>query len=231
MPFAAVDHASHQRQGLARLPGVDRVGEVPRRDAAGLPEERFDVGRPDLDALAVRGPDDREDAVEASDVVAELVGDPGGGGAVEADAVLFRLGAHPRLAILGPIRRRRAHDVAARRLHAIGELLRQSPATGDEHELGRVERVVEVAEQRDEFVRVEAPDVAGHDHAPIGQERQCLRCVDGRAELVLVTVELVDHQAAFAVADEVHDEIVRLGAQDRLVVTGQQMDSHGDPDS
>ena len=103
----------------------------------------------------------------------------------------------------------------------------EPPAAGDQDELRRVERVGEVAEQRAEVVGVEAPDVAG-DHDPaVGQERQRLGGVDDRAQFVLLAVELVDQQAAVVVADELGDEVVRLVAQDRLVVTGQQMDSHG----
>ena len=55
------------------------------------------------------------------------------------------LGPHPRRAVAGLAGRVGVGDVPAGARHCVGELLRQPPAAGDQHELGRVERIGEVA--------------------------------------------------------------------------------------
>ena len=69
------------------------------------------------------------------------------------------------------------------------------------------------------------------DHTPIREERHRLGCVDDRAHLVLVAVELVDHQAAIAIADELRHELLGTGPEQCLVVTRQQPNSHDGHDA
>jgi hypothetical protein len=104
-------------------------------------------------------------------------------------------------------------------------------AVDDQHEIGGVERVREIAEQRRQLVGVEPADIAGHHHPLVGQERRRLRGIDDQAQFVLVAVELVDHHRSVAVADEVVDEFVHRRAQDRLVVAAEEVGRHGDLDS
>ena len=54
--------------------------------------------------------------------------------------------------------------------------------------------------------------------------------IHNRADLVLLVVELVDHQRTVAVADEVMNDVGHGGEQQRLVVAGDEVDSHAGSD-
>ena len=195
----APDHAARAApSAVRRLAGVDGVGELPRRHAAGLAEERLDVAGAELRApspyvAASVG----SDAVEAADVLAEVLGDrrrraP----ASSLHAARRGLARRPRPGGRSAGRRRRCRrDVPAGRLHRVGQRLRQPPAAADEHQLGRRQRVGEVADERRQLVGGEAPDVAGDHDPPLGEERRRLGGVDDGAQLDVLAVELVDHQA------------------------------------
>ena len=175
---------------------------------------------------AVRGGERLEDAVEAPDVLAEALGDGVGRGARQLDAARRRLGGDPGLAVAGPRRRRGVARRRAGGLGGVGQRLGQPAAAADEHELGRGQRIGQVGDERGDVVGAEAPDVAEHDDAPLGEERRRLGGVDDGADLDVVAVELVDHQRPVAVADQLVDELGDRGPQDRLVVAGQQVHGH-----
>ena len=52
-----------------------------------------------------------------------------------------------------------------------------------------------------------------------------------RPQLVVVAVELVDHQGAVAVTDQAVHEVLHGRPQDRLVVTGEEVGGHDEGDS
>ena len=198
-----------------------------RRHVSGVAEERLDIARREAEALAERRVQHRDDPVEASHVVAEPLGNPCRRAHVEPHAVQLGLAPHPSGAVARFAGRVGISHVPAGGGHRIRQLLGESASAGHEHELRRVEGIGEIAEQRAELLGGKAPDVTSDDDPAVCEEGQRLGGVHDQPQLVVLTVELVDEQAAVVVADEMRDEIVGLVAQDRVVVTGQQMDTHG----
>ena len=141
MALAAVHHPAHHRERLRRLAGVDRIGEIPRRDVAGLAEERLDVAGGEAHAFAERRVQHGDDAVEAAHVVAELLGDPRRRAGVEAHAVQLGLAPHPRRAVARLARRVGVGDVPAgrdtRRPASSGAARRRRPARAGSCRAGR----------------------------------------------------------------------------------------------
>ena len=71
---------------------------------------------------------------------------------------------------------------------------------------------------------------ADHD-AGLGEERRGLGSVDHGPQLVVLAVELVDHQGPVAVADQAVHEVLDGRPQNRLVVTGEEVGGHDEGDS
>ena len=128
-----------QRQRRRRVAGVDGVGQLPRRHAAGLAEERLDVAPAEAPAVAERGGQRGQEAVEAADVLAEALGDasPRAGVDSRTPAAVGLLD-DPALAVARPARRVGV-DVTCPPacLDGVGERLGEPAAAADEHELGR----------------------------------------------------------------------------------------------
>ena len=99
-------------------------------------------------------------------------------------------------------------------LHRVGERLRHPPAPADQHQLGRWQRVGQVGQERGDLVGLEPADAATDDDPAVGEERRGLRGVDELADFVVVTVQVVDHERAVAVADQAVDELTRRGGQE-----------------
>ncbi len=210
---------------------VDGVGQLPRRHAAGLAEERLDVVDPEAGAGAERADQRGQHADEALRVVAEPLGDALGGRLVEAEA----RGRH--LLVDPPGQLSAGADVddhPAAGGHRLGQRLGDAPARPHEHERGRGQRVGQVVDQRRDLGGLgEHLDVAPDDHAPVGQERRGLRRVDegddrrvggvGRGEAV--AADLLDGEPGVEVTGEGVDDPVRGVAEQHLVVALDQV--HG----
>jgi hypothetical protein len=72
-------HPPQRPEGDVGPPAVDGVGQLPRRDGAGLPEERPEVLGTDLGPLPVGGRHRREQVLEATEVLPEVLVEQGGG--------------------------------------------------------------------------------------------------------------------------------------------------------
>ena len=116
--------------------------------------------------------------------------------------------------------------VAPGRLHGVEQVLGRG--AGRRHdERGRVEGCLQVAGEGAGLVGGEAPEVAHDDDTLLGQERRSAGGGGDRTEVVLVAVELVDHQAPVAIADQLAHELRDGRAEQRLVLAPQEEDAHG----
>ena len=226
MTAPCAGHPGQRLQGEDGVAGVDGVGELPRRHAAGLADEGLHVVDAECPAAAERRRQRGQQTVEATDVLAEPLGDRLGGRRRQSHAHLARLLDDPCLAIAGTRRRVRRVHGAAGLLDRVRQRLGQPAATAGEHEIGALQRIGEVGDERPELLGGEPADVASHDDAAIGEERRGLGGVDDAADLDVVTVELVDDERAVGVADEAVHEVADGGAQDRLVVADQEVHGH-----
>ena len=161
-------------------------------------------------AAAVRRGERREDPVEPSDVLAEPFGDRRRGRRRQPDAARAAAcrrstpgGRAPADGGVG-----RAHCAPPACLTASVSALASRPPPPTSTSSVRRQRVGEVGDERARVRRRVNRPTSRHDHdAPLGQERRRLGGVDDAAHLDVVAVELVDHQRAVAVTDELVHEL------------------------
>ena len=143
-----MDHPAEQCERLGGVAGHDRVGEVPRRHSPGFTEERFDLRHRDLRVGTVRTGKCGQDAVKSTGVLTEPQRKLVGRGAVDLETRLLDLILHP-----GPLVTpgRGVVDLALC-LCSVTEFLGNPPTTGDEYDVGRIERIVDVGKERRHLV-------------------------------------------------------------------------------
>ncbi len=117
-------------------------------------------------------------------------------------------------------------DGVAGLLHRLDERLVHG-AGGNEHQLGRVERVGEVLDKRRDVVLAgELLDVARHDHALAREEGRGAGRVDDARGFVGLVTDVVDDQTAIVVADELLHELADPVGQKGRVGTADEVHRH-----
>ena len=118
------------------------------------------------------------------------------------------LGLDPATAVARPVRGRRRRDRRPRLRQRLVEGLGAALTPPLDHQLGRRQRIGEVADEHGRARRREAARRPSHDDAAFGEERCGVGGVDDGPKRVVLGVELVDHQRPVTVADERVDQVL-----------------------
>ncbi len=209
MALAGAHHPAQRVQRPRCIATVDRIGQLPGRNVARLPEERSDVVSSQAGPLAETRDERFQQRRQTSEIITEMGIDERCCRPVELHGRSVQLLAQPcasTLALLGYV----GGEDVANLFDDRGQLGREAALVrGHEHHRGGRKGVREIVEQRLERVGGVGGDVAHHDHPSLGEERRGLRrvrCARGVAHIAVGT-ELLDHQREVCVTHQLVDEL------------------------
>ena len=226
MAVSLADHPLQQLEGGGPVAPVDGIGEVPRRHAAVVAEERLDLGGREPRSGPVGGAQEVEQAEQPARLVADPRDEPRPPFGVDLQTGVGQVLCDPLPHLATGAR---VHDRATDVGDGLGQRLwHLAPPLEDQPR--RRQRVLQVVDQRlDELAALALLRDPPQHHADVGEQRRRLGGVDEAEQRVAVVgrcadVDLLDHQGSVLVADEVvHEEPHRV-AEDDLVVALQQRD-------
>ena len=222
--MAAAEHALEVLERGRGVAAIDGIGEIPRRHAPGVTEERLDLLGADRRARAERARQHAQQPGEPAHVLAQVAGDEVGRVGVESHRCVLQPRRQPCLAVSALSGRAGVDDVADL-LHRVHEALAHLATTADEHERGRRHRVGEVRNERLDVVRAEPAHIASHHDPPFAEERWRLGRVDDRADLVVVAAQLLDRETGVSVAEQPADQVGHRLADEYRVVAPHEVGS------
>jgi hypothetical protein len=222
MGLAANKHPLEGGERPGRLAGIDGIGEVPRGQRPGHPEERLEFLEGHRGPRTVGGGQRVEQALEATDILPEVLGQVGRRRSLEPDGTGPQLIGQPLGARLAGADRG-VHRAAGP--DAPGQRRGNRAAAGHQHEDRGLEGILQVVRQPFGVRGSQLAGLAQDHHPPFDQERRGGAGVDHRPHIESVEVrpaELLDHQRGIPAAHQsVGQGMDRLGHQGRVVPLDQ----------
>jgi hypothetical protein len=136
MPSSAVNHSVKETDCLGRIASIDRIGEIPGRDASCLSEQWLNFFNSDPCLGIVRACNRLEDAIEWPAIFAKPINEPGNYSIVKINALRRRSRSNPQRPILPSRGNRRASHLSPSGLYCVEQFFRDRPASTDQHNIG-----------------------------------------------------------------------------------------------